>query len=121
MYQILSPFFVPPRNSKIATSSNFLRLHILEEKGRGYEDRGIDSITAQTPKWTFNVTGLKKQIKNFAEVCVLIFGERSLLVKNLRSARDSHILTNEQSYKEYQGASESSKVPYEVSRRIGQN
>ena len=25
----LSPFFVPPRNSKIATSSNFLRLHVL--------------------------------------------------------------------------------------------
>ena len=36
----LSPFFVPPRNSRIVTSSIFLRLHVLEEEGRGYEDKG---------------------------------------------------------------------------------
>ena len=65
----LSLFYVPPRNSKIATSSNFLRLHVLEEEGRDYDDNDIDSITSQTPKWTFNVTGLRKQIRNFAEIC----------------------------------------------------
>jgi len=97
----LSPFFVPPRNNKIATSANFLRLHVLEEEGRGYDDKDIDSVTSQTPKWTFNITGLRKQIRNFTEICALIFGKRSLLVTNL-SSWDSHILMNEQSYEEYQ-------------------
>ena len=97
----LSPFFVPPRNNKIAISANFLRLHVLEEEGRGYDNRDIKSVTSQTPKWTFNISGLRKQIKNFTEVCALIFGKKSLLVRNLGSW-DSHILLNEQSYKEYQ-------------------
>ena len=44
----LSPFFVPPRNSKIATSSNLLRLHVLEEEGRRYDDKDIDSVTSQS-------------------------------------------------------------------------
>ena len=99
----LSPFFVPPRNSKIATSSNFLRLHVLEEEGRDYEDKDIDLITSQTPKWTFNITGVRKQIRFFSEICALIFGRNSLLVSNLR-LWDSHILTNQQSYEEYQSS-----------------
>ena len=96
----LSPFFVPPRNNKITTSANFLQ-HVLEEEGRDYDDRDINSVTSQTPKWTFNITGLRKQIRNFTEVCALIFGKKSLLVRNLRSW-DSRILLNEQSYEEYQ-------------------
>ena len=99
----LSPFFVPPRSNKTATSSNFLRLHVLEEEGRGYDDKDIDSVTSQTPKWTFNITGLRKQIRNFAEICSLIFGKNSILVRNL-SSWDSHILLNEQSYEEYQSS-----------------
>ena len=80
-----------------------MRLRIVEEEGRGYEDKDIDSITFQTPKWTFNITDLRKQIKKIAEVCGIIFGNRSLLMNILRSW-DSHILLNEQSYEEVQGA-----------------
>ena len=97
----LSPFFVPPRNNKIATSTNFLQLHVLEEEGRGYDDRDIESVTSQRPKWTFNIIGMRKQIKNFTAVCALIFGKKSLLVRNLGSW-DSHILLNELSYEVYQ-------------------
>ena len=43
----LSPFFIPPRNSKIAMSSSFLRLNVLEEEGRGYKDKDIDLITSK--------------------------------------------------------------------------
>ena len=90
----LSPFFVPPRNSKIATSSNFLRLHVLEQERRGYDDKDIESVTSQFPKWPFNITGLRKQIRNFTALCALIFGHNSLLVLSLRSW-DNHILENE--------------------------
>lgn len=56
----LSPFFVPPRNINKATSANFLRLHILEQEGRGYEDKDVELITVQTPQWPLNITGLRK-------------------------------------------------------------
>ena len=78
-----------------------MRLRIVEEEGRGYEDKDIDSITSQTPKWTFNITGMRKQIRNFVEVCALSFGRNSLLVSNLRSWGSHFILANEQSYEEY--------------------
>ena len=97
----LSTFFVPPRNSKIATNSNFLRLHVLEQEGKGYDDKDIDSVTTQSPKWPFNITGLRKQIMNFISLCALIFGKGSLLSMSLKSW-DDHILDNEQSYEEYQ-------------------
>ncbi len=97
----LSPFLVPPRNSKIASSSNFLRLHVLEQEGKGYDDKDIESVMTQSPKWPFNVTGLRKQTKNFTSLCSLIFGDVSLLVISLKSW-DDHILDNEQSYEEYQ-------------------
>ena len=97
----LTPSFVPPRNSRIATSSIFLRLNVLEEECRGYEDKDIESISSQTHASTFNITGMKKQIKNFTEVCALIFGKNSLLTNNLK-LWDSHILMNEKSYEEHQ-------------------
>ena len=96
----LSPFFVPPRNSKTVNNTNFLKLHVMEQEGRGYDEKDIDSITSQVPQWSFEITGLRKQIKNFTKLCTLLFGKESLLVRNLHSW-DKHILDNEQCYDDY--------------------
>ena len=96
----LSPFFVPPRNSKTVNNTNFLKLHIMEQEGRGYDKKYIDSITSQVPQWSFEITGLTKQIKNFTKLCSLLFGSESLLVRNLHSW-DKHILDNEQCNDDY--------------------
>ena len=96
----LSPFFVPPRNSKTVNNTNFLKLHIMEKEGRGYEEKDIDLITSQVPQWSYEITGLRKQIKNFALLCSLLFGEKSILSRSLNSW-DKHILDNEQCYDDY--------------------
>ena len=90
----LSAFFVPPRNSKTVNNTNYLKLHIMEQEGKGYDEKEIDSITSQVPQWSYDTTGLRKQIKNFAKLCELLFGRDSLLVRNLRSW-NKHILENE--------------------------
>ena len=52
------------------------------------------------PQWSYEITGLRKQIKNFTKLCALLFGVDSLLVRNLHSW-DKHILDNEQCYDDY--------------------
>ena len=96
----LSPFFVPPRNSKTVNNTNFLKLHIMEKEGRGYDEKDVDIITSQVPQWSYEITGLRKQIKNFAFLCGLLFGEDSILTRNLKSW-NKHILENEQCYDDY--------------------
>ena len=72
----------------------------MEQEGKGYDEKEIDSITSQVPQWSFEITGLRKQIKNFTKLCELLFGIESLLVRNLQSW-DKHILDNEQCYDDY--------------------
>ena len=96
----LSPFFVPPRNSKTVNNTNFLKLHVMEQEGKGYDEKEIDKITAQVPQWSFEVTGLRKQIKNFTKLCSILFGDQSVLTRSL-SSWDKHIIDNEQCYDDY--------------------
>ena len=96
----LSPFFLPPRNSKTVNNTNFLKLHMMEQEGKGYDEKEVDQITSQAPQWSYKITGLRKQIKNFAKLCSLLFGENSVLVRNLQ-CWDNHILENEQCYDDY--------------------
>ena len=96
----LSPFFVPPRNSKTVNNTNFLKLHVMEQEGKGYDEKEVDKITSQVPQWSYEVTGLRKQIKNFTKLCSLLFGDNSILVRRLASW-DKHILENEQCYDDY--------------------
>ena len=72
----------------------------MEQEGRGYDEKDINTITSQVPQWSFEITGLRKQIKNFIKLCALLFGNKSLLVRNLDSW-DKHILDNEQYYDDY--------------------
>ena len=114
----LSPFFVPPRNSKTVNNTNFLKLHIMEKEGRGYDEKDVDLITSQVPQWSYEITGLRKQIQNFAILCGLLFGANSILTRNLKSW-NKHILENEQCYDDYK--SEHSHFIVCVLNKIHQN
>ena len=72
----------------------------MEQEGRGYDEKDIDTITSQVPQWSFEITGLRKQIKNFTKLCALLFGNKSLLVRNLH-LWDKHILDNKQCYDDH--------------------
>ena len=39
----------------------------MEQEGKGYDEKEVDKITAQVPQWSYEVTGLRKQIKNFCQ------------------------------------------------------
>ncbi len=82
----LSPFLVPPRNSKTADNINFLKLvHVMTQEGKGNDEKKVVQITSQAPQWTCEVTGLRKQIKNFAKLCSIVFGDNSVLARSLCS------------------------------------
>ena len=72
----------------------------MEQEGRGYDEKEIDSITLQVTQWSYEITGLQKQIKKFTKLCALLFGKESLLVRNLHSW-DKYILDNEKCYDDY--------------------
>ena len=72
----------------------------MEQEGTGYDEKEVDKITAQVPQWSYEVTGLRKQIKHFTKLCSLLFGENSLLTRSL-SSWDKHILDNKQCYDDY--------------------
>lgn len=96
----LSLFFVPPRNSKTVSNTNFLKLHVMEQEGRGDDEKEVDQITAQVPQWSYKVTGIRKKNKNFAKLWSLLFGEDIVLARCL-SSWDKHIFENEQCYDDY--------------------
>ena len=81
----LSHFFAPPGNMKMTMSSNVLRTRILEQEGRCYGQNDVDLVTSQTLKWSFNIIGMRNQIRNFGALCSLWFGCEDLLSTNSRS------------------------------------
>ena len=61
----LGPFFVPQRNSKSVNNTNLLKLQVMEQGGKGHEEKDVDTnTTSQVPQWLYKVTGPRKQTKN---------------------------------------------------------
>ena len=81
----------------MATSSQILRLHILEQEGRGYDEKDVDSVASQTQKWQFNIIGMMQQIENFTVLHSLLFGKERLQCRNL-GPYDSQILKKKEKY-----------------------
>ena len=44
----------------------------MEQEGKGYDEKETDPITSQVPQWSFEITGLQKQIKNFTKLYELV-------------------------------------------------
>ena len=71
----------------------------MEEEGKGYHKK-VDQIMSEILQWSYEVMGLRKQIKNFRIFCSLLFGENSAQARNFHSL-NKHILDNEQFYDDY--------------------
>ena len=45
----LSVVFVPPKSTSIMNAEHFLKLHLLEKEGKGYDAEDVKNATIQTP------------------------------------------------------------------------
>ena len=66
-------------------ADHFLKLHLLEREGKGYDAEDVKNATIQKLSWTMDINGMRKQIDNFRAICGLIFGEKSHLYNKIQS------------------------------------